>query len=295
MAENGGKEVKEGKEGKDKSKKALDLDLTNSTRDVWLVKVPKYISDRFSKAGPNADVGKLRIRRVPGMRADVTFTLSDAICAPIVGISEEESLDLVRNSCTSQAVPKEHKFKISSIANQTMGVFSHIPGDKDAVPPVADKIQIEGKVVQRAECGPIQNKSYMNIKREAIIKAGEPRRKVMKLEKHVQNFRPVANHIANIQYDKQKKLEGKKMRDDKEKVMEILFALFEKHQYYNIKDLVGETRQPVAYLKQILNEVCNYNVKQPNKNMWELKPEFRHYKEEKEVKKKDELDDSDSD
>ena len=25
------------------------------------------------------------------------------------------------------------------------------------------------------------------------------------------------------------------MRDDKEKVMEILFALFEKHQYYNIK------------------------------------------------------------
>ncbi len=36
------------------------------------------------------------------------------------------------------------------------------------------RIQIEGKVVQRAECGPIQNKSYMNIKREAIIKAGEP-------------------------------------------------------------------------------------------------------------------------
>ena len=47
MAENGSKEVKEGKEGKDKSKKALDLELTNSTRDVWLVKVPKYISDRL--------------------------------------------------------------------------------------------------------------------------------------------------------------------------------------------------------------------------------------------------------
>ena len=29
--------------------------------------------------------------------------------------------------------------------------------------------------------------------------------------------------------------EGKKMRDDKEKVLEVLFALFEKHQYYNIK------------------------------------------------------------
>ena len=43
MAENGGTE------GKEKAKKALDLDLSNSTRDVWLVKVPKYISDRFEQ------------------------------------------------------------------------------------------------------------------------------------------------------------------------------------------------------------------------------------------------------
>merc|ERR1712080_573440 len=72
-------------------------------------------------------------------------------------------------------------------------------------------------------------------------------------------------------YEKQKKIEGKKMRDDKEKVQEILFALFEKHQYYNIKDLVTETRQPAAYLKEILKEVCDYNVRQPHRNMWESK------------------------
>ena len=47
------------------------------------------------------------------------------------------------------------------------------------------------------------------------------------------------------------KTEGKKLREDKEKVMEVLFGLFEKHQYYNIKDLVKETRQPVTYLKVI--------------------------------------------
>jgi hypothetical protein len=28
-----------------------------------------------------------------------------------------------------------------------------------------------------------------------------------------------------------------------------------------------------------LKEVCNYNLKNPHKNMWELKPEYRHYKE----------------
>lgn len=36
-----------------------------------------------------------------------------------------------------------------------------------------------------------------------------------------------------------------------------------------------------VYLKEILNEVCNYNLKNPHRNMWELKPEFRHYKDEK--------------
>jgi len=285
MAENGG-------EKKEKQKKALELDLTNKSRDVWLVKVPKYISDRWSRAGPNADVGKLRIRTGKNMTPEVSLTLADSICAPITGISELESLNMVRNSSTSQEIPKEHRFKISGISAQTLGVFSLLPGDKEHVPAIPDKIQMEGRVVQRAECAPLQSQSYMNIKKEAIAKAGEPVRKVKQLEKHVTtSFKPVARHAHDILNQREKEKEGKKTRDDKEKVTEILFSLFEKHQFYNIKDLVQETRQPINYLKQILQEVCNYNVKPPNRNMWELKPEFRHYKEEVVAKK----DDSDSD
>lgn len=36
------------------------------------------------------------------------------------------------------------------------------------------------------------------------------------------------------------------MRDDKEAVLEILFGAFEKHQYYNIRDLVKITKQPIV-------------------------------------------------
>jgi len=43
-----------------------------------------------------------------------------------------------------------------------------------------------------------------------------------------------------------KKAEGRKARDDKDKVMDMLFAAFEKHQYYNIKDLEKITKQPVV-------------------------------------------------
>jgi len=65
----------------------------------------------------------------------------------------------------------------------------------------------------------------------------------------------------------------------------MLFAAFEKHQYYNIKDLVKITKQPVTYLKEILKEICVYNMKNPHKNTWELKPEYRCYKSDEERKK----------
>ncbi len=64
-------------------------------------------------------------------------------------------------------------------------------------------------------------------------------------------------------------------------------------QYYNIRDLVRETNQPVSYLKEVLKDVCNYNLKNPHKNMWELKPEYRHYKVEVKKEETEEKDSSD--
>jgi transcription initiation factor TFIIF subunit beta len=95
-----------------------------------------------------------------------------------------------------------------------------------------------------------------------------------------------------IEYAKQKKTDGKKSRTDKTAVMDMLFNAFEKHQYYNIKDLVNITNQPISYLKEILKEICEYSVKNPHKNTWHLKAEYRHYSEDKknEEKKKAEGD-----
>ena len=113
----------------------------------------------------------------------MTLRLADKICAPINGISELDKLNLVRNSATSQVIPKDHKFSVSASTAITLGVISSI-SDADATPPT-DKISMEGRVVQRAECRPIQSKTYMDIKKEAIAKAGEPIRRVMRLDKHV--------------------------------------------------------------------------------------------------------------
>lgn len=171
-----------------------------------------------------------------------------------------------------------------------------LAGKSDDVVPESEKLFMEGRIVQKLECRPEADPLYMQLKRESIKRASVPQRKVQSLEKIVQNFKPVSDHKHNIEYKERKKAEGKKARDDKSAVLDMLFNAFEKHQYYNIKDLVKVTRQPIGYLKNILKEVCDYNMKNPHKNMWELKKEYRHYKSD-EKKEEDEkpADDSDSD
>jgi hypothetical protein len=59
-----------------------------------------------------------------------------------------------------------------------------------------------------------------------------------------------------IEFERAKKAEGKKARGEKDKVMEQVFAAFEKHQYYNLKDLCTITNQPVV--SSTMSSCCFY-------------------------------------
>ena len=243
-----------------------NLNLANADRGVWLVKVPKYIHDKWEKAPGHIEAAKLKITKYYKQKAEVALTLSEACLA----LKEPDEYD----------IPKQHMLDVTTVINQTMGVFSNSDTNNESDSP-SDGIFMEGKIVQKLECRPHADETYMKLKLDKFKKASIPQRQVKQLSKAVHNFKPVSDHRHNIEYAEKKKNEGKKMRDDKHVVLEMLFAAFEKHQYYNIKDLVKLTRQPVVYLKEILNEVCNYNLKNPHRNMWELKPEYRHYKVDK--------------
>lgn len=88
-----------------------ELDLSNTARGVWLVKVPKYIANVWEKAPGDIEVGKLKISRVPGQRAQVQLSLSEAV--------------LCLKDQGEQSIPKEHRLGVSNVTWQTLGVFSH--------------------------------------------------------------------------------------------------------------------------------------------------------------------------
>ncbi|KAM8980234.1 general transcription factor IIF subunit 2-like [Sarcophilus harrisii] len=236
-----------------------ELNLTSAKQNtgVWLVKVPKYLSQQWAKAS-GVEVGKLRIAKNQGS-TEVSFTLNEELA----------NIHDIGGKPASVSAPREHSFLLQSVGGQTLTVFTESP---------SDKLSLEGIVVQRAECRPAASENYMRLKRLQIEEVSKPVRVLQQLDKAVTtNFKPVANHQYNIEYEKKKKEGGKRARADKQQVLDILFSAFEKHQYYNIKDLVDITKQPVIYLKEILREIGIYNVKGTHRNTWELKPEYRHY------------------
>ncbi|KAG1937781.1 general transcription factor IIF subunit 2 isoform X2 [Pimephales promelas] len=240
-----------------------EVDLTGAKQNtgVWLVKVPKYLSHQWAKATGRGEVGKLRISKNQG-KAEVSFTLNE----------ELTTIDTIGEKTSMVRAPREHPFTLQTVGGQTLAVFTENS---------SDKIALEGLVVQRAECRPAVSENYMRLKKLQMEELSKPLRFSQQLDKAVTtNYKPVANHAYNLNYEKRKKEEGKRARADKPQVLDMLFSAFEKHQYYNIKDLVDITKQPVTYLKEILRDIGIYNVKGTHKNTWELKPEYRHYQSE---------------
>ncbi|XP_054467887.1 general transcription factor IIF subunit 2 isoform X2 [Anoplopoma fimbria] len=237
-----------------------EVDLTGAKQNtgVWLVKVPKYLSQQWAKATGRGEVGKLRICKKGNQgKAEVSFTLNEELTV-IEGIEDK-----------TVSAPRDHPFTMQTVGGQTLAVFTENS---------SDKIALEGVVVQRAECRPNVSESYMRLKKLQIEELAKPVRLSQQLDRVVtSNYKPVANHTYNLEYERKKKEEGKRARADKQQVLDMLFSAFEKHQFYNIKDLVDITKQPVIYLKEILRDIGVYNVKGTHKNTWELKPEYRHY------------------
>lgn len=88
--------------------------------------------------------------------------------------------------------------------------------------------------------------NYLKLKLATKKAAETPARQAIAIDRPANVYKPKSFHPHKVAHEKQKESEGKKAREDKDKVMEMLFAAFEKHQYYNIKDLQKLTRQPIV-------------------------------------------------
>ncbi|KAK5986501.1 Transcription initiation factor IIF beta subunit [Trichostrongylus colubriformis] len=244
------------------------VDCEMGKRGVWLVKVPRYLSDLW-EANAGTDVGRLVIQNSTNPKGDVKLKSRPGLVLP----------QSVTSTLKGPAkIPDEHSFILGDVLNQTMAVLAEDKtGLNDEAEIKTGRLAIEGRVVKRAECRPPASSSYLKMKIAQISSSGQPKKQVLQMEKAAVKFKPVAAHAEDMMRIKQKKEGAKTVRADRNVLMQALFHAFEKHQYYRLQDLQQLTQQPAGYVKELLTEIAVYNTAPPHKSMWELKPEYRDY------------------
>lgn len=82
---------------------------------------------------------------------------------------------------------------ISDISHQHLAVFSHPKDDKSA-----NKLVLEGNVVQKGECRPIGDSNYMKLKAKQMKEARKPQRVIQMLDVTPIAFKPISNHKTEV-------------------------------------------------------------------------------------------------
>lgn len=243
----------------------MNPDCKNKSRGVWLVKVPRYLSQEWRERAGCGQIGRLKIIKPKNSAEQTEVRFYSTVGPPV----------------TSEVpLPVDHQLVVTGLNNQSLIILNEDrPNVFDQIDEKPTLLSIEGKVVQRAECKPsIDDPDYKRMKKALTANATKPANQVQSIEKAEIKFKPIAKHAEHSPVDRSKK-DNKNIRLDKNVVLDILFQAFEKHQYYKLTDLARVTAQPPNYLKEMLQEIAIYNTMPPHKYTWELKPEYRHYKE----------------
>ncbi|KAK2702671.1 general transcription factor IIF subunit 2-like [Artemia franciscana] len=203
------------------SSSELEVDTSNSEKNVWLVKVPKYISSIWENLEPDMPVASLKITNLPGEEPSVSLSLT------------EEAVRL-----ESDLIPKDYEMLITPIENHSeYRYFYEYRRDKNENF-LSDEVKIcmAGKVIKRLECQAPTSAQYMTFKKNAILEAAKSACMTQPFETAIVNPKPVSAHKELIENKQRKK--AKKVRDDKNVVEETLFMAFGQHQYYKFEELV---------------------------------------------------------
>ncbi|KAG0589206.1 hypothetical protein M758_1G002500 [Ceratodon purpureus] len=252
------------------------LDTGTSERSVWLLKVPPLVGNSWLKqqdGGPSLakvtmSIDPLNPNGTDGVEFTLTLPEKDLV-APHKSYSLNVTKDLV-----------------------PMHIFSET---------TQGKLRVEGKVEHKFDMKPSNignNDEYRKLCRDRLNKSMVKTRTTQVLSNDRGGFMrpppidawpqstftgkdnkkkaPITNTV--------KQPEGKRIRRDRGELEAIVFKLFERRPNWALKQLVEETDQPVAFLKEVLNDLCIYNKRGANQGTYELKPEYRRNEKEEDVK-----------
>ncbi|KAL0205142.1 hypothetical protein P9112_000449 [Eukaryota sp. TZLM1-RC] len=225
-----------------------DLDVSHEKRSFWLVGLPSSIVHAWNDVqDSNTQVGTLRVIHRSGKPPE--YQIVSHIDVP--------------------NLPSEYTFNRQHQASQ-LRVFS-----KDNI---AKKAAIEGSITDRYRCLPIKNKTIIKkiSEHRRVVQQHRPRSRVYDSRANIVpmgGLGMVREHRIAVGGEKRTE---KRIRAERDVVKNLLFQLFNRKDFWSLSELVDETDQPQAWLRDVLDDICIRIISGPNKDLYELKPEYKY-------------------
>ncbi|CAH6721983.1 transcription initiation factor IIF subunit beta [[Candida] jaroonii] len=294
---------------------SLDMNLSGGNQKVWLVKLPKYLADKWmDKSLMGQQLGTVKIKRGGNSSGTgggigsngniIKLALKKELQDP--GIPSEYDLSVTNSKVRNSYVFSEENLKHFKAENTEMSDdrpeekeeddpevkrprWSEFEGYNNESAPfvktIPKKTALYGKIVHDCQIRPSRTDSKYKefLGRKQTIQPLKARPKVVLLDEipgvtH-SNAGPSIKGKSTSVFLKsttaKNKHEGRAIRMPKKDLLDLLFRLFEEYEYWSIKGLRERTRQPESYLKESLESIANLIKKGPYTSKYNLKPEYK--------------------
>ncbi|KAI9204889.1 transcription initiation factor IIF, beta subunit-domain-containing protein [Polychytrium aggregatum] len=230
-----------------------DLNLSSTSRKIWLVKVPAFVAEKWSSIKTDGvELGRIRIyekAQVSGGRKEPKITMH------------------LPESDWSSDLPKNFNLKVISTGQPNSYVFTENSQ--------GTAVGIAGTIHHEAHVTPILDDNYHSLLKRRNSTQNDTNRKV-KEEKNprLEAWTQTSDRIRDFKFGRdpllehrKKQSQDKKERMSEKELLDELFVLFDKHSHWSFKGLVDKTMQPQQWLKEVLVKICVLNKRGPYVNL----------------------------
>ncbi|KAG5359939.1 Transcription initiation factor IIF subunit beta [Yarrowia sp. C11] len=298
---------------------SFDLDTAGLENRVWLVRLPKFLVDKWSHLDEhtNKRLGQVLIKEntAPGEKQKVSLRLSDT--PENSEIPHEYELDIVKEVVNNTFVftekeQKKDKDKDKAKEDTTSAASSSGAGKvtKPSAFPFArtipKKTALAGRVIHECTVVPsLKDANYKKVIQKRKERLQQPPAARVTLlndlpgvvaSSNAPNLRGTGSqsHFMKAQ-KKDIKLDGKAVRIERSALLDILFKLFEEYPYWSLKGLKERTKQPEVYLREVLDSMAVLNKSGPYAMKYSLQQEYKQLSNSGAAQEEDEADDDDDD
>jgi len=235
---------------------------------VWLVKIPKFLMERWSKFDAEGiELAKIRIYDVPPgapPRIVVFVPPEDGVG----GDDDVYELDMVNQDVHNQVVVAERAKAPSGTGRARTTIMTGKVKHECNLRP-----RMTGRYERRlTERGAAANERTARVGLMDGARAGRGGGKM--LSSGVTSAAGFAD-LARTKAKPQKGQYERMARMPRNQLLDALFALFREREHWPIKLLREKTQQPEVYLKEVLSEIASLHRSGEHNGTWELMPSFK--------------------